>query len=405
MHNIIFLILSVLSHLGASLFFVKPRFNKAITVLIWISYGIMFLILPINTPVLNFIISFFVHLILFFITAGGRMVEKGFLFFSYSGLYTCFTTFFNIFDQKTSNEVVKIVSVVVLIAVMQVILYKMLLPSFRKFAKYVRREWIGFYFVLLSFLALIIGQSLFYIMHPIDNMEAVVFILSVLSFCVTYIVIFNSMKNIVELSHEKQKTLHTELLQAQVSAQANEAEVVRQNRHDMRHHYQELLSMAREGKIDKLIDYLKLQSSSIETMSTGRFCENETVNSVLRVYYQKATDANINIDICAAAKPSISVPSPALITIIANVLENALHGAVDSKNDSPYIKVSVKHKSGRLVLSCENTCSSLLDFEEMPEYLQGIGIHSIISTADKYNGFCRFSANSGVFKVTIIIDQ
>lgn len=405
MHNIIFLILSVLSHLGASLFFVKPRFNKAITALIWISYGIMFLILPINTPVLNFIISFFVHLILFFITAGGRMVEKGFLFFSYAGLYTCFTTFFNIFDQKTSNEVVKIVSVVVLIAVMQVILYKMLLPSFRKFAKYVRREWIGIYFVLLSFLALIIGQSLFYIMHPIDNMEAVVFILSVLSFCVTYIVIFNSMKNIVELSHEKQKTLHTELLQAQVSAQANEAEVVRQNRHDMRHHYQELLSMAREGKIDKLIDYLKLQSSSIETMSTGRFCENETVNSVLRVYYQKATDANINIDICAAAKPSISVPSPALITIIANVLENALHGAVDSKNDSPYIKVSVKHKSGRLVLSCENTCSSLLDFEEMPEYLQGIGIHSIISTADKYNGFCRFSANSGVFKVTIIIDQ
>ena len=111
------------------------------------------------------------------------------------------------------------------------------------------------------------------------------------------------------------------------------------------------------------------------------------------------------MDICAAAKPNITVPSPALVTVVANVLENALHGAAQSLAQTPKITVSIKHKSGRLVVSCENTCVNSLNFEEMPEHLQGIGVHSIISTAEKHNGSCRFSANEGVFSCTVIMDE
>ena len=163
--------------------------------------------------------------------------------------------------------------------------------------------------------------------------------------------------------------------------------------------------MALDGKTEQIIDYLKLQSESIETMTTDRFCENETINNILKVFHQKAAKQNITMEIRAAAKPDLSVPSPALVTVIANILENALHGAVESKANSPMITVSIKHKSGRLVISCENTCSQSLKFEEMPEYLQGIGIRSIISTAEKYNGSCRFSASDGVFRCTVIMDE
>jgi hypothetical protein len=41
----------------------------------------------------------------------------------------------------------------------------------------------------------------------------------------------------------------------------------------------------------------------------------------------------------------------------------------------------------------------------MPDYLQGIGIHSIIFTTEKYNGSCRFCANNGTFTATIIMDE
>ena len=402
---IVFLILTVLSHIGASSFFAKPRFNKIIIALIWILYGFTFLVLPPSTPPVSYFISFMLHGILFFVTTTGRMVEKGFLFFSYATTYTCFSTFFNMMDHIIENIVIKVLCPIVLMAVMQFVLYVLLLPSFRKMAHYILKGWGKFYGIAISFWFLIVGQSMFTMMRPMTIQESIIFLFTVVAFCITYIAIFSSMKNIVELSSEKQKSLNAELLQTQVDAQAEEAKIVSQNRHDMRHHYQALMSLATDGEMDKIIDYLKLQSESIEAMTTGRFCENETINSILKVYHKKAKNQNIAIDICAAVKPNISVPSPALVTIVANTLENALHGASDSKSATPYIKVSIKHKAGRLVISCENSCIPSLDFKEMPDYLQGIGIHSIIFTTEKYNGSCRFSANNGTFTATIIMDE
>ena len=405
MQHIVFLTLTILSHICASLFFAKPRFNKIITAAIWLIYGIVFLLLNPDGQYINYFITLVLHFVLFFVTTTGRVVEKGFLLFSYATTYSCFGTLFNMINYRFDRIAVTIAFIFVCMAIMQFVLYKLLLPSFKKVAKYIREGWGKFYGVVLSFWTLIVGQSLFTMMRPMSVQESIVFLLTMVAFCVTYIAMFNNMKNIVELSREKQKSLHTELLQIQVDAQSKEAAIVRQNRHDMRHHYQELLSMALEGKTEKIIEYLKIQSKSIEAMNTGRFCENETINNILKVFYQKATSQNITIDICAAAKPDISVPSPALVTIVANILENALHGAVESKAKSPNITVSIKHKSGHLVISCENTCSQSLKFEEMPEYLQGIGIHSVISTAEKYNGSCRFSASDGVFSCTVIMDE
>ena len=405
MQQIVFLILTILSHIGASLFFAKPRFNKIVTVAIWLIYGAVFLLLPPDMGLVSYFVSFALHLVLFFVTTTGRMVEKGFLFFSYATTYTCFSTPFNILDHTTDSVIVKSIFVIALMAIMQYVLYRLLLPSFRKVATHIRKGWSKFYAVVLSFWALIVGQSLFTMMKSMTIEQIIVFLLTMVAYWITYIALFNGMKNVVELSREKQKSLHTELLQAQVDAQAKEAELVRQNRHDMRFHYQALMTLAKSGETDKIIDYLNTQSESLETTTTGRYCENETINNILKVFYQKATTQNITMEIRAAAKPNLTIPSPSLVTVVANILENALHGALESSVENPSIIVSIKHKAGRLVISCENTCSQSLDFEEMPEYLQGIGVHSVMSSAEKHNGTCRFSAANGTFSCTVIMDE
>ena len=403
--HIIFLILTVLSHIGASLCFAKPRFNKLITSAIWLLYGVAFLALPPDMHYVNYYIALALHFTLFFITTTGRTVEKVFLFFSYATTYASFSTLLNMINYRFTNTWINVIVSFVGMAIMQFVLYRLLLPSFRKVAKYIRTDWGKFYGVVLSFWALIVGQSLFTMMRPTSIQENIVFLLTLLAFCITYITMFNSMKNIVQLSREKQKSLHAELLQIQVDAQSKEAALMRQNRHDLRFHYQELMALANAGDSQKIIDYLKIQNADLEAVTTGRFCENETINNILRVFHQKAAGQNITMDIRAAAKPSISVPPPALVTVVANILENALHGAIESKAENPRITVSIKHKSGRLVLSCENSCSQALRFEEMPEDLQGIGISSVISTVEKHNGSCRFSASDGIFRCTIIMDE
>ena len=403
--NLIFLILTFLSHIGASIFFAKPRFNVFFTTLIWLVYAVTCLLLPMDMPTLNFFISFMVHFILFDITTKGRKEEKVFLFLSYACVYICFSTIFNIANFLIASIAVNSVLAFVTVALMQVVLYIVLLPSFKKVTPYIKSGWWGFYTVVLIFLALFITQAIFQIQTPFGVKETVVFSLVSVAFCITYIAVFNSMKNIVELSKEKQKQIHTELLQAQIDAQAKESEIVKQNRHDMRHHYQMLLSLAKDGKLDEIKDYLIRQNESIETMTTGRFCENETINNILKVYSKKAGENGIKTQIVAAVKPELTIPAPELVQIVANVLENALHGAIESKKANAFINVSIKHKSQRIVLTCENSCIDDLNFLEMPSDMHGIGIHSIITTAEKYNGMYNFTAQNGIFTAKIIIDE
>ena len=405
MEQLIFLLLTMCSHIGASLFFARPRFGKAATAAIWLIYAVVFLVLPPTVPTINFFISFGVHMLLFFVTTVGAVQEKVFLFFSYAGIYTCFSTIFTIVNTRLQSVPVKSVLAVVIIALMQVLLYQVLLPSFQKVTPYIHTGWGKFYAVVLSFFALIVAQAVFPIMAPMTGKEIVVFLLTILAFCITYVSVFASMKNMVELTREKQRKTHAELLLSQVQSQAKEAEIVRQNRHDMRHHYQMLLAYAENGEREKLIDYLQRQTERIEHINTGRFCENETVNSILKVYHQKAAEQNIAMEIRAAAKPNLSAAAPDLVAIVANVLENALHGAAASGSKAPFITVNIKHQAERFVVSCDNSCLLSLDFEEMPEYLKGIGIQSITATADKYSGSCLFSAKDGVFRCMVVMDE
>ena len=403
--QLVFLILTMLSHIGASLFFARPRFGKRATAAIWLLYGILFLILPPEIPTVNFFISFAAHLILFFVTTVGSAQEKGFLFFSYACIYTCFSNMFTIANARLQSVPMKIAFAVIIIALMQVLLYQVLLPSFRKVTPYIHSGWGKFYAVVLGFFALIVAQAVFPVLSPMTGKEIVIFLLTMLAFCVTYTAVFNSMKNMVELTREKQQHIHAELLLAQVQSQAKEAALVRQNRHDMRHHYQMLLSYAKNSEMDKLTDYLERQTERIEQITTGRFCENETVNNILKVYHKKATEQNIVIEIRAAAKPDLAATSPDLVSIIANILENALHGAADSGSAEPFIRVTVKHQAQRFVVGCDNSCTKSLNFEEIPDWLRGIGINSIVDTADKYNGTCLFSAKDGVFRCMVIMDE
>jgi len=403
--QMVFFILTPLSHIGASLFMSKPRFGKAAIAAIWLLYGVLMIFLPSSTPTLNFFLTLVVHLILFFATTTGGAQEKGFLFLSYASIYTFFSIAFTIVNARLQNEWLKTVLAILLMTLMQILLYRLLLPSFRRIAPYLHAGWGKFYAVVLGFFALIVVQVTFPLASPMTDKEIIIFLLTTLTFLITYITVFSSMKNMVELAREKRKQIHAELLLSQVQSQAKEAELVRQSRHDMRHHYQQLLAYAESGETDKLMDYLRRQTERIDSITSGRFCENETVNNILRVYSQKAHESGVHMEVRAAAKRDLSAAAPDLVAIIANVLENALHGAQKSGSAAPFIRVNIRHKAQRFVIRCENACAPGMDFDEMPGEMRGVGIQSITSTADQYGGDCLFSAKDGVFCCTIVMDE
>ncbi len=397
------LILSALSHVGMSIFFAKPRYNKLITALIWLVYAVVFLILPPTTPKLNYTLMLLLNAALFFVSTKGKPIEKGFLFISYTCIYTAFGGFAAFISSKEMHIVLKIVLMVLIMAVLQVLLYVIILPKFKKVSVYIDKGFGKYYAIVIAFLVVTALQTIY-----IDggtsthNGRFQIFVATTAVFFVTYAALFSSLKDMVELAKEKRKQIHTELLETQVQAQENEVAWARKSYHDIRHHNDAILALAKTGDLDSIVRYLEKQNVEMDGQHAERFCENETINNVLRVYRAKAKAANIRFSTDAAAKKETPVSSHDLVAILANVVENALHGAIESSADEPMISVNIYYKAKKMVIVCENSCHLSLEFvPDMPLELWGVGIHSIVSTTEKYGGTCRFTAQNGVFRATV----
>ena len=401
--TLLLLILSVLSHVGMSIFFAKPRYNKLITALIWLVYAVVFLVLPPTTPKLNYTLMLLLNAALFFVSTKGKPIEKGFLFISYTCIYTAFGGFAAFIASKEIHTAVKIVFTALIMAVLQVLLYVIILPKFKKVSVYIDKGFGKYYAIVIAFLVVTALQTIY-----IDggtsthNGRFQIFVATTAVFFVTYAALFSSLKDMVELAKEKRKQIHTELLETQVAAQENEVMWARKSYHDIRHHNDAILALAKIGDLDSIIRYLEKQNVENDGQHNERFCENETINNVLRVYRAKAKAANIRFSADAVAKKETPVSSHDLVAILANVVENALHGAIDSNADDPMISVNIYYKAKKMVIVCENTCTPSLEYvPDMPRELWGVGIHSIVSTAEKYGGTCRFTAQNGVFRATV----
>ena len=93
-----------------------------------------------------------------------------------------------------------------------------------------------------------------------------------------------------------------------------------------------------------------------------------------------------------------------LVIIIANLFENAINACTKVRADEKAIDISIRQSEKRLLIKVENTCRHNLVFDET---YYGIGINSIISTTEKYEGMYDFSAEEGVFveKLSLYLRQ
>jgi signal transduction histidine kinase len=132
-----------------------------------------------------------------------------------------------------------------------------------------------------------------------------------------------------------------------------------------------------------------------------RFCGNTTVNTVLSVYERRARQGGIEVKISAKASRELPILPQDLVIIIANLFENAIHAAAKLKNRDGGINIHIKDSEQRLLIKVENPCKTSLIFGES---FYGIGIRSVISTANKYDGMYDFTAEKGIFSAKISLN-
>ena len=231
------------------------------------------------------------------------------------------------------------------------------------------------------------------------------------------ILIYRIIINTVKM-HEKNTALLAEnhvlsIQRLQYDSLNERLENMRRTRHDLRHHAT-LLKQIRDNKdFDALDDLINKYIEKNLLNQPLIFCENETVNVILVLYSETARNSNISLSIKANIPKDVFVDQKDLSVLFGNILENATDACKEVEKDR-FIELNAAYSetangTNSLTLIVKNNYATEPNesdsgiFHSTKHAGDGIGISSVKSIAEKYNGAHTFTHSDGIFAVSVIL--
>lgn len=199
-------------------------------------------------------------------------------------------------------------------------------------------------------------------------------------------------------------------------------------RHDLRHHMNFIQSCLKDRRYAQAQDYIREICTNLDNSRITRYCDNEAVNLILSSYIGKAKEYNIATQVSVTADNLADYKPTDLCSLFANALENAINACklvqnaqtdinnsynsisdntpdntsyYSEVNSNRIITIKVFDKNNKLCINITNTYAVEPVFVNNTPISDkaghGIGIRSIISVIEKYNGVYDFFTKNGVF--------
>jgi sensor histidine kinase regulating citrate/malate metabolism len=177
-------------------------------------------------------------------------------------------------------------------------------------------------------------------------------------------------------------------------------------RHDVKLHLATLKDFVADNKV--ATDYLNSLSDIVEKevhSTTGNIAFDSIINFKLK------NKKNIALDINVLVPPTLNIEAIDVVTIIGNLLDNALT-AVEKAEDK-FITLTVELNKGNLFIETKNSFDGYVKYEERDGEKvivtskkgnrHGYGIKNIKKSTEKYNGHIDISHESNVFSVGVLL--
>ena len=283
-YTVIFLrFLQTAAYIGLFFFFLiklkePERKRIAITVVIYIAVAgayFAFLIMHGQQIAERLIIPVEIGLclILLIICSADKWAVSVFVMFTQFNLYLGISYISDLCASKDSALVYHVEYLTyrsVLFGTLLFCLFKIVRPRFRRLIDILGREWnlialLSFTFYVLE--AVILYFPRFYWYE--EDCRWYLVASSYLVFFSVYLLIFRSISAIVEKyeGQERESILaqQNKMWEEQIEEQKHAVNAARRDRHDLRHHYDTLLTMLRGGKTQEAVSYLNAQTQRMES--------------------------------------------------------------------------------------------------------------------------------------------
>lgn len=246
-----------------------------------------------------------------------------------------------------------------------------------------------------------------------ENISDLVYALSLicdvsLNFLIIYL--YNS---ISKLFSEK---VETEIAKQETEYYHKQAELIQKNsqelkqlRHDMKNYTIALSELIKNNENQKALEYISSISGALE--SAKIYCNTGilSLDSIVNYKFTRAEEMGISVDSEIVIPYNLNLKSNDLVAILGNLLDNAIEAS--SKAENKYVKFRMSYDRGTVLIVISNSYNGELDFEDetyktTKKYdttIHGIGLKSIKSVVEKYNGEIKVTHTDTEFSVTILM--
>ncbi len=314
------------------------------------------------------------------------------------------------------NVWVDIITRSLLIILMVIFIEKKIKSSIREFSYYVENE-LDRFSAAVMVISILFGIG--FILNPSIKEQTPFRIFQILmNFFLTGSLQFLIYRLYLHIGKEKEyqeenqlMQMNHRLLERNMELMEEAAEAGKRIRHDVRHHNMVIAEYACRGQYKELMQYLEEYKEGISGGVPEVICANTAVNNILSAYTRRAKEEQIKVTLEVELDKVLAIPNIDLVTILANAYENAIYGCMEVKKQTKdrecFIYLMIKRKNNKLVIYCSNTCRMETEFKNgqpKPEFTGGIGVSSIIRTAENFDGEYDFKNNNGVFVFRLIMN-
>lgn len=212
------------------------------------------------------------------------------------------------------------------------------------------------------------------------------------------------------------KNIETEIAKQETEYYHKQAELIQKNsqeakqlRHDLKNYTIALSELIRNNENNKALEYMSSVSGILEPAKT--YCNTGilSVDSIVNYKFTRAEEMGIFLDSEITIPYNLSLKSSDLVAILGNLLDNAIEAS--SKADKKYIRFRATYDKGTILIVVSNSYYGELKFEgntykttkKDDTASHGIGLKSIKSIVEKYNGEIKVTHTDTEFSVRILL--
>ena len=239
-----------------------------------------------------------------------------------------------------------------------------------------------------------------------NDAQLLLFFLLLAVMATGYGVVFQTIHYMKESALNIQIERQQQILKQKLEIMQRAEEETKRFRHDVRHHMLNIAEYARNRQYEPLLAYLEQYGEEIEKTGLAHVCANPVIDNILMVFARQAEQNGIAMDCDIDVGYETGIRDLDIVAILANLMENAIHGCLNSGKNRIWIKVRIRSKGGKLSFLVKNTCvdENTVEGEQSGSLKdEGIGISSIRRSVERYGGDADFKSHGGVFTSRVIL--